>query len=72
MSAHPPRLRFHRFHAGDSAEGLCQRCGMKGRHSSWDECITQLRDTIAVLEIEILRLQPSHGGRPRKTAAALA
>ena len=35
----------------DSAEHLCSRCGMRGRHSSWNQCIETLRDRLADAEL---------------------
>lgn len=65
------------LHAEDSAERLCWRCGFKGPHRTWAECITALRDQIADLELANTRLlEPSlklHKlGRPPKVRMAPA
>lgn len=60
-----------RFCGRDSAEGLCLRCGLHGRHVSWSDCIRQLREQTANLEIEAVKLRPAgpneRRGRPRKS-----
>jgi hypothetical protein len=47
-----------RFDKRDDAAGLCRRCGLKGQHMNWEDCIRALRDLVAEREIEIIRLQP--------------
>ncbi len=32
---------------------MCLRCGMKGRHETADDCITALRDQLAVLQFKL-------------------
>ena len=48
-----------RFHKRDDASGLCPRCGLRGAHVSWSDCIRQLREELANLEIEIVKLRPT-------------
>jgi hypothetical protein len=61
-----PRIRDK-----ESAEGLCLRCGMKRSHLTWSECIDALRDTIAELEIRIVRLRSEKPARKVSSKAAL-
>jgi hypothetical protein len=63
-------------HPEDSAGHLCRRCGFKGPHRTWAECITALRDQIADLELANTRLlEPSlklrKPGRPPKMREAV-
>lgn len=48
-----------RFLPSATIEGQCCRCGLRGAHFSWADCIRELRDQIANLEIEIVKLQPA-------------
>jgi len=58
-----------RLVADDDASHLCTRCGLEGGHVSWADCIRQLRDQIANLEIEIVKLQPAK--RPKKLSGVM-
>ena len=52
-----PSANSLRPSSSDSAEGLCLRCGLRGRHVSWGDCIGALRDRIVTLEIEVVKLR---------------
>jgi hypothetical protein len=62
-----PRIRDK-----ESADGLCLRCGMKGSHLTWSEFIDALRDTIAELEIRIVRQRSGKPGRHRRQTPGLS
>ena len=59
------------------AATMCLRCGMTGRHPSPMDCITELRDQLAVTQLKLnempLRKLPSrtgvHRGRPKAVTA---
>ncbi len=57
-------MRELAFSKGESAEGLCRRCGLRGRHVSWSDCIRSLRDSLAELEIKADKKRKLH--RPRR------
>ncbi len=45
--------------------GTCPNCGFPGPHSKWSQCVSVLRDRIAILEFQ-------RGGRPRSGARRLS
>jgi hypothetical protein len=44
--------------------GTCPNCGFPGPHSKWSQCVSVLRDRIAILEFQ-------RGGQPRPGRPAL-
>jgi hypothetical protein len=59
------KQKEQQFYPTESADGLCWQCGMKGKHHSPAECIAQLRDCIADLEMK--NLPPLRTYRRRHT-----